>query len=96
MGWTKHPDAVQAYQSGRKEALSSVRKLTKALKQELQSPSDIHGQNILELGRALHSDLRRFVSFRRGVGGDEDVDTQPYVDLLLEVFTNFKWSVHVR
>lgn len=96
MGWTKHPDAVQAYQSGRKEALSSVRKLAKELKQELQSPSDIHGQNILELGGALHYDLRRFTSFRRGVGGDEDVDIGPYVDLLLKVFPSFKWSVHVR
>jgi len=96
MGWTKHPDAVQAIQGARREALSCVRKVAQRLRQELKSPDDPNGSTVLELGGALHYELRRFASARRAVGGDEDVDLQNYIGLLLEVFPAFKWSVHVR
>ena len=96
MGWTKHPDAVRAVQGARKEALSSVRKTANTLKQELQSPDDVNGFGILELGGALHCELVRFDKLRRAVGGDEEVDLRPYVRLVLEAIPAFKWSVHVR
>jgi len=95
MGWTKHPGTVNSYRNARSQAYADIKKLSKRLRVELEDPSDIHGAELYSLAYALHSELRRFVWFRRAVGGHEWVDTRPFVNLLLESFPQFKWSVHV-
>jgi hypothetical protein len=95
MGWTKHPGTVTSYRSARSQTYADIKKFSVRIRQELEDPRDIHGAELYSLAYALHSDLRRFVWFRNAVGGHEGVNTRPFVDLLLEVFSQFKWRVHV-
>jgi hypothetical protein len=96
VGWTKHPEAIRSLQGARSEALSEVKKLAKALRFELDNPSDVHGFGVHEIALGLFDELRRFVRLREAVGGDHDESVGVHVDLLLQAFHSFKWSTHVR
>jgi len=91
MGWTKHLDAVQAHQEGRRSALKELKTYAKALEVELDCP-DLGGILVFGLGCDLHSILKQFVAFQTAVGGDEEVDLKPYFSLVLDAVTEFKWK----
>lgn len=96
MGWAKHPDAVRALQGARQEAYAGIKDAAKCIHREFEDPSDCDGTELLMHAYFLHQELKRFSELRRMAGGQEGVDLRPYVDLLLEIFPKFKWSVHVR
>lgn len=96
MGWSKHPDAVRALQGARQEVYAGIKETAKAIRREFHDPDDCFGADLAMHAYFLHQELRRFSELRHAVGGHEDVSLRPYVDLLLEVFTKFKWRVHVR
>ncbi len=96
MGWTKHPDALRALQGARREVYADIKDTAKAIRREFADPDDVNGTELMMHAYYLHQELNRYVGLRRAIGGHDEVDLRPYVDLLLEVFPNFKWSVHVR
>lgn len=73
------------------EAYSSVKDLAERIRQEFEDPYDVHGWQLQTLGYALHYELKNI-----RMAGGRNIDLRPYVRLLLQTFTSFKWRVHVR
>jgi len=96
MGWTKHPDAVSALRGARREAYACIKAAALDVRRELKDPDDITGAELLMHAYYLHDKLQEFSKLNQAVGGDEAVNLQPYIDLVLTVFPKFKWRVHVR
>lgn len=89
MGWTKHPDAVKTLQGARSEALASVRRLSKRGSRELPD------EERRTLGLELHSELRRFVSLHRAVGGYDRPSLERPVQVLLQLIPSFTFNPEV-
>lgn len=94
MGWTKHPDAVQAHRDARLEAYTAVKQLAKALRSGASDPDVAFLAELDGMVHDLHRELQNFSKMRRAVGGQEDVDLAPYVHLVLSFTTSITWRTY--